>query len=391
MNKKIIVTIDGNIPSFRAHSITTMKMANGFSEVSGLLVEVVTAGSLKSILNRIRFRNINKHYGVFALLRIKFIHHIFSKDWFTKSINFNWFPDKFSKYLRKNKREIGFVYARSFKLTLRCIKENVPVVLETHAKEVKNCDFIEVVKKSSSESFIGIVTIHDNLRKAYLEAGVPKEKVLVLHDGFSSFLFSDVKKTEKPKPHLVATYIGGLYKEKGIREIIELAVKASEEELKIDFRIYGGDSDQVKFWKQLVLEEEISNVEFLGFLPNYLVPERLNEADILLMPYPKLKNFNVMDIESTSPLKLFEYMAAGRPILSTNIPVISSVLEHGVDGFLGEHGSTEDHFRGLLMLYRDVSLRKSMAVNAKTKSHQYSWERRCERLIQFYDLTGKGS
>src|SRR4030095_4341321 len=89
----------------------------------------------------------------------------------------------------------------------------------------------------------------------------------------------------------------------------------------------GGRPEDVVTWKQRT--ENISNLTFTGFIPNQDLPLYQSAADILLMPYSRsiLGSSGTADSASVaSPMKMFEYMAAGRAILSAELPVIREVL-----------------------------------------------------------------
>jgi len=118
-------------------------------------------------------------------------------------------------------------------------------------------------------------------------------------------------------------YIHGLYKEKGIESILKTKKLIKDES--IMFYIIGGTPYQVKEWISYVNKNKITNVTFLGFKPNSELPGYHKAADILFMPYDAEIKYQIMDINSTSPLKLFEYMASKRPIVSSDIPTIKKV------------------------------------------------------------------
>jgi glycosyltransferase involved in cell wall biosynthesis len=386
MNKKIVAVIEGNIPSYKAHSVTTVKMADAISRVYDGETTLVSGGSLLSIMRNFKFKGISNHYGVDKKLSTTFLHCPFSKKYFTESIGIPGVVDKFKNYFTKIKNEVELVYARSFKLPLVCMDLKIPVVLETHASEISHPDFIEIIQRSQEESFRGIITIHEKLKEIYVNAGVPAEKILVAHDGFSSESFKDMDLNNRPEENaLVATYIGGLFEEKGLRVILDLAIMANNDNLPICFKVYGGEPHQVEFWKnEFKNMGGQKNLQFYGYLPNSKVPKVLVSSNILMMPYPKMDKFDVMDINTTSPLKLFEYMASQTAILSTDIPVVSSVLSHKEEAYLANLGDIDDHYKGLLMMINNVEFRNQIATKAHEKSLGFSWEKRSEELLRFF-------
>jgi len=88
----------------------------------------------------------------------------------------------------------------------------------------------------------------------------------------------------------------------------------------------GGRPEDIKTWQQ---KAESENVTFTGFIPNSDLPLYQAAADILLMPYSRSIMGSSGSADSAavaSPMKMFEYMAAGRAIVSADLPVIREVL-----------------------------------------------------------------
>ena len=92
-----------------------------------------------------------------------------------------------------------------------------------------------------------------------------------------------------------------------------------------------------------------------------------------------------MDINTTSPLKLFEYMAAKKPIISTNIPAISRTITNGVDGLLAEPNNIRELTNFVEIILEDKHLAEKLANNAYEKVKRYDWKKRCEKILQHID------
>ena len=89
-----------------------------------------------------------------------------------------------------------------------------------------------------------------------------------------------------------------------------------------------------------------------------------------------------MDINTTSPMKLFEYMASKRPIVTTNIPTISKVIEHDKSGMLAEPNNIEQLAAYILELIKDKEKSKRISTNAFEEVRKYEWRERCRKIIQ---------
>lgn len=384
----IIVTIDGNVPSKFAHSFNVMKMAQGFVQC-GHDVEVVTLMSLPNILNRVRLGSIQDHYGVSKKIKLKFISPG-SLDFFRKTIGAKGFNKKAVNYFKSVKPD--FVYCRSFKSVVECIEKEIPCILETHTTNYETEDFLKICKLSDSKFFFGIVTINDQLKHAYNMKGVTTEKILVAEDGVDhdQFKINDDKAYWRQELNInsgrkIVVYAGSLYREKGI-EVLLKSMKLLNKFKDIELLICGGTQTQIDEWTGYVEKNEILNVTFRGFIPNSDLPGYLKSSDVLAMPFDLNLNYKVMDINTTSPMKLFEYMAAKRPIVSSNICTISKVLENGTDALLSEPGDHISFSESILELINNNDLAQKISENSYKKSFEFSWKGRCTKIINFFGL-----
>ena len=109
---------------------------------------------------------------------------------------------------------------------------------------------------------------------------------------------------------------------------------------------------------------------------------------MLALPNPA----SAISTRFTSPLKLFEYMAAGRAIVASDLPSIREVLHDGVDALLVVPGDANDLADALRRLLGDPALAAQLARAAFDAAPQYSWARRAERLeTLFTEVTGTGT
>jgi glycosyltransferase involved in cell wall biosynthesis len=129
----------------------------------------------------------------------------------------------------------------------------------------------------------------------------------------------------------------------------------------------------------------LSNVIFTGFVPNERIPLYQSAADVLLMPYQRsvATSSGGNTAEICSPMKMFEYMAAGRAILSSDLPVLHEVLENSMAVFcpLDDEEAWEE---GLRKLLADPERRQMLGRTARGAVLQYSWIERAKRILLGY-------
>ncbi|MEZ4217281.1 MAG: glycosyltransferase family 4 protein [Myxococcota bacterium] len=118
---------------------------------------------------------------------------------------------------------------------------------------------------------------------------------------------------------------------------------------------------------------------FVGAVPPEDVPRWLASFDAAVAPYPQLDDFYF------SPLKLYEYMAAGLPVVASAIGQIREVIDDGVDGLLVPPGDVEATARALLRLERDAALGARLGAHARAKVADCDWVDVARRALALAD------
>lgn len=170
---------------------------------------------------------------------------------------------------------------------------------------------------------------------------------------------------------------GHLYAGRGVDLFLRLAESLSD----AHFVWVGGRASDVEEWKRKAARLE--NVSFVGFVPNVEVPCYLAAADVLLMPYARSILGSSGDASSAavaSPMKMFEYMAAGRVILTSDLPVIREVLDDSSAAFVPPEDAPAwtDALQSLLA---DPARRAALASTARREVEKYTWVARAEKIL----------
>jgi len=152
----------------------------------------------------------------------------------------------------------------------------------------------------------------------------------------------------------------------------------------------GGRPDDIATWKQRAETENISNITFTGFIPNQNLPLYQSAADILLMPYSRsiMGSSGTADSASVaSPMKMFEYMAAGRAIVTADLPVIREVLNEKNAVFC-KPDDLDDWKLGIGKLLSDELRRVVLGKQARRDIEGYTWLARAEKIIDSFGRAG---
>ncbi len=172
---------------------------------------------------------------------------------------------------------------------------------------------------------------------------------------------------------ITAVFSGHLYPGRGIGLLAELARRRKD----VQFLWVGGKADDVDRWRSYLQQQSIQNVILTGFMDNTRLPDYLAVGDILLMPYERvITGSSGGDTAGIcSPMKMFEYMASGRAILTSDLPVIREVLNDEM-AFFAPPGDMDAWERALVRLIQDPGLRERLGSAASKAASQYSWKRR---------------
>ena len=183
-------------------------------------------------------------------------------------------------------------------------------------------------------------------------------------------------KLRNSKP--LITYVGHLYEGRGIEIISELSILNSS----CDFVVVGGNDDDIERWKSKV---NVKNLHFLGHLSHARALEVMQLADVLLLPYQKSVSIGVRGSNTSawmSPIKMFEYMSSGVPIVASDLPVLREVLSHMENSILVRPEDINGWNEAIRLLLKNKKLAHAIGNSARDDYRKnYTWDIRAERLL----------
>jgi glycosyltransferase involved in cell wall biosynthesis len=145
----------------------------------------------------------------------------------------------------------------------------------------------------------------------------------------------------------------------------------------------GGSPEDVEAWRRRAQEGALGNVTFTGFIANERLPMYLAAADVLLMPYARsiaVSSGGGNSALISSPMKMFEYLATGRPILASDLPVFREVLDER-NAALCPPEDTAIWTRALRDLLANPKKCEALSVQARADSQRYTWVARAQRAL----------
>lgn len=368
---KITYVANVRLPTEKAHGVQIMNMCKAFSE-SGHQVELIIPW---------RFNDIREspfeYYDMqaeFAITKIPSVDLIslgrigFWLQTLTFSVSVFWY----TLFRRSN-----VVYSRNELplLFLSWTKKNL--VLEVHSNRWNK------IVQTASACVDSIVTITQGIKGFLTDRGLSADKIMVAHDAVDLGKFSVTESKQKLRDRLdlsqnkkLVGYVGMLRtmgESNGVGDVLR-AIKSLEDQVR--FVIVGGKNPGIQFYKNKAEELGVRDrVLFVGRVPYEQVGLYMHALDVLVAPYPDTEHYR----KYMSPLKIFEYMASGVPIVASDLPSIREVLgEH--NAFLVAPENNEAIKLGIKKALRDGSKK---ATQAQKDVKKYTWKKRAEKILNF--------
>lgn len=370
--KSLFYISKSKLPSTAANSVHVMKMCQAFSR-QGITVELSAIRPRKHDL--VDFGVIFSEYAV----EPKFDLHLFGFPNLPARTEFHILSSL------KKARNIGsdVIYTRIPRAAVLGELLGWPSVIELHhpGSYATLKAYLRIARRPI------IVVITDTLRKRIIaDLNCDPNSIIVAPDGADPMPIGvQSLLPASPEGRLRVGYLGHLYKGKGMELISLIAPHCPW----ADFEIVGGTQDDIAMWKSYI--GGLPNVRFHGHVPHSMTPGYLSGFDVALLPNQGFVGVSVgsnLNISRwTSPLKAFEYMSAGLPIIASDQPNLREVLSHNVNGLLCPASDAEAWCKALELLRASPELRSRLGQNAlEIFTREYSWDARARKLVTAVEL-----
>jgi glycosyltransferase involved in cell wall biosynthesis len=367
-----IVAIAGStVPSDTANSIQVMKACSALVQL-GHDLTLLVPGNLQSPVS-----NIQSHYG---------IQTIFPIEWLASSNRrlFTWGAVQRARALKPDLLYTWFPQSAVFGLL-----HNIPTIFEVHIQPtgVIGPLWHRTFANNKRRKRLASITraLVDVLERDYHMRMKPDE-VVIAPNGVELERFASLPSQPEPArrtlnlpsaPTVMCT--GHLYAGRGADLFLALAQSIPH----AHFIWVGGRPEDVATWKQRAEQHATHNITFTGFIPNQDLPLYQSAADILLMPYSRsiMGSSGTADSASVaSPMKMFEYMAAGRAVVTADLPVIREVLNEQ-NAIFCKPDDLENWRISIEGLLADEPRRLQLGEQAKRDVTGYTWLARAEKIL----------
>ncbi|MDJ0729114.1 MAG: glycosyltransferase [Crocosphaera sp.] len=277
------------------------------------------------------------------------------------------------------KNKINAVHTRNWNFAKAAVKNQIPTIFERHyfaenqfEKAIVNDPYFRVC-----------ITQSELTRQSMIESGMPPEKTIWLHNGFNqTFLERQPDEAQQWREQLLKNnreklviYSGALYPFKGIDLLIDVAKILP----KFQFAITGGTEEQVKHYQELAQSKQVENINFLGWIvPRSRLISLFQAADILAHPHLSGKSANF-----TNPVKFFQYLASGTPLVVSEIPPLMS-FKKTVPIAVWCPPDNCHRFAQAIEQALEIYPRKLTGYQENIQyAKEFSWEKRAEKIIHY--------
>lgn len=380
-DKRLAYIFNYDMPSRTAGSVHAAKMCQAFAQegYSPTLFAFRTSESQIHSTDFFHHYGIQEHFDIDLIASRKYLRgHDFAL-----------------KAAYRIKREgFSLVFSRGLLAAMWTAILGIPTVYETHQLPGARLGQYYLRVLLGRMAFCKLVVISEGLKQRYLER-YPRlllpEQIIVEPDGVDLERFEDLpdsrvarKKLNLSEEVFTVGYAGHLYEGRGIDLILGLAARLQS----VNFFLVGGEEKDIHHWQQIIQSRQLENVRLVGFVPNAELPTYLAACDVLLMPYQQhiqVQGSTVSTHEWMSPMKMFEYMAAERLIISSDFPILRQILN--------EHNSvlcSPEDVEAWEMAIRDAMEKhewgKKLAQQARRDVERYTWRTRVHRIMAQLEL-----
>ena len=386
-----------NLPGKKASTIQTVRMCDALAR-SGCKVYLLAPFNLRSPTV---YRSIIKNfYGI--TLRFTIVPLIPPLIW-TRSKKLNIIIHLFisslyvtmclilARILKKTVSREMFIFIRTPLLltllqALRLLNTRIRIIYECH-DDIK----YEMSSQGKLKTFFLrgltdaslIICTTKFLSRQLRELIGLKKPIITLYNSYDQRLFirsANNSRTLKaklglPQGKYIVAYVGQLWSWKKPEFVIDAFQFIKDDDVVLLF--VGGSRRDILRLKEYVKKRGIKNVIFKGFVYPSIVPKYLRVANCLVHYTP-----STGPLTSYSPLKIFEYMAAGKPILAPRQPWIEEILRDYETALLFDENSPEDLAEKIMLLKSNEKLANYISKNARLESLKYTYEERAKTLLE---------
>lgn len=231
-----------------------------------------------------------------------------------------------------------------------------------------------------------VIAVTRGLGDDLLRLGASPDRIQIAPDGIRRMRFENLPDRQTARRELgwdmdafVVGYVGRLQTmemDKGVGALVEAAASLGD----VCIAVIGGPDDQANalraHWSSL--NQDLERFLYAGQVVPDRVPLYLIAMDVCVLPLPWTRHF----AHYASPIKLFEYMAAGRAIIASDLPSTAEIVQHGETALLYPPGDQAALVAALKILREDPAARERLGTAARSRAlAAYTWDARARAIL----------
>lgn len=382
---KIAIPAPGQIPARRANTIQVMKMAQALVQCGHQILLMVPGSRPELAPSELR-QELAHHYGLESDLLSS--TEAWQIEWLPAASRWRRYDFALSAVRRSRRWGAALLYTRLPQAACLASWSGLPTILEVHdIPHSRSAAWLLRLFLAGRGSRRLVVITRQLLQDLSQHCRLPSRPgfVQIAPDGVDLQRYADLPEPAEarrrlglPEERFTAGYTGHLYPGRGVELLLQIARFLPE----VTFLIAGGEPSDVQRMRQQTAADSLQNVILTGFVPNAELPLYQAACEALLMPYQqRVAASSGGDIAPyLSPMKAFEYLACGRAILCSDLPVLREIL-HPDNAILLPKDEVAAWVAALQRLQTDVELRQRLGAQARREATRYSWEQRAANLL----------
>ena len=267
-------------------------------------------------------------------------------------------------------------------------KHDIPSILEVNAPLIDEQEtYRGLVHRSTAEAiaranFSGasyVTAVSDEVAGYVLSFGAYPSRVHVIPNGVDPRRFPEDLAPSLPAEEGTFTvgFVGTLKPWHGLPTLVEAVDLLRQRGAPVRLLVIGDGDERERIEADLAARGLSSATHFTGLVDPSEIPGLLASMDVATAPYPDLPDFYF------SPLKIFEYMAAGLPVVASRIGQIPSIIADGETGILYTPGNADELAAALDRLRTDPELRRRIGTNARDfVLREHTWQAVVDRIFE---------
>ncbi len=254
------------------------------------------------------------------------------------------------------------------------LEVNAPLVEEQRRHRVLVHDAI--AESAATRAFAAasaLLPVSEALAEWLRRRASVEDRLEVVANGVDVARFAAARPVDRAGDAFTVGFVGGLRPWHGLADLAAIWARVRREAPDARLVVVGDGPGRGDLERDLAARGVRESVLFTGGVPPAAVPSWLAAMDVVVAPYPVTSGLDGPFY--FSPLKLFEYMAAGRAIVASRVGQIAELLTHGETGWLHEPGDLEGAARGVLTLASDDALRQRLgSAGRRWVARHRSWD-----------------